>query len=81
MLILLRDKVSEVANKFNLWSTQWNKLLKNSLFLPSISCPVYIRIISMEEAEPRLRLYADIISYQNILPFIHIPEGNSANDI
>lgn len=81
MLILLRDKVSEVANKFNLWSTQWNKLLKNSLFLPSISYPVYIRIISMEEAEPRLRLYADIISYQNILPFIHIPEGNSANDI
>ena len=81
MLILLRDKVSEVANKFNLWSTQWNKLLKNSLFLPSISYPVYIRIISMEEAEPRLRLYADIISYQNILPFIHIPEGNPANDI
>ena len=80
-MILLRDKLSEVANKFNLWSTQWNKLLKNSLFLPSISYPVYIRIISMEEAEPRLRLYADIISYQNILPFIHIPEGNSANDI
>ena len=81
MLILLKDKDSKVTNKFNLWSTQWNKLVKNSLFLPTISDPVYIRIISMEEAELRLRLYADIISYQSILPFIHMPEGASVNDI
>ena len=81
LLILLKGKVSGVSNKFNLWSTQWNKLVENNLFLPTISDPVYLGIISMEEAELRLKLYTDVIARQSRLPFVHIRDGASVNDI
>ncbi|KAK5780534.1 War1p PWA37_003165 [Arxiozyma heterogenica] len=81
LLILLKGKVSGIFNKFNLWSTQWNKLVENSLFLPTISDPVYLGIISMEEAELRLKLYSEVIARESRLPFVCIRDDASINDI
>ncbi|CAL9732023.1 weak acid resistance protein 1 [Monosporozyma unispora] len=81
LLIVLKGKISEVSNKFNSWSTQWNKLVESSMFLPTISDPVSIGIISLDEAKLRLKLYTEVIAYQSRLPFVHIPKGASINDI
>ncbi|CAL9737947.1 weak acid resistance protein 1 [Monosporozyma servazzii] len=81
LLIVLKGKISEVSNKYNLWSTQWNKLVENSMFLPTVSDPVSIGMISLDEAEVRLKLYTDVIAYQSKLPFVHIPKGASVNEI
>lgn len=81
LLIVLKGKVSEISNKFNSWSTQWNKLVENSMFLPTVSDPVSIGILSMDEAQLRLNLYNEVIAYQSKLPFVHIPKGASINEI
>ncbi|CCK70663.1 War1p KNAG_0E04100 [Huiozyma naganishii CBS 8797] len=81
LLILLKGKISVISQKFNVWSVEWNKLVENSMFLPTIKDPVSIGIISMDEANIRLDLYRNVVSKQSKLPIVGIEEHLTVNQL
>ncbi|CCF59809.1 hypothetical protein KAFR_0I00280 [Kazachstania africana CBS 2517] len=73
LLINQKDKIQDISNKFTVWSHQWNQLVHSSMFLPSVSDPISIGILSEEEAQLRLDLYRSEISKNSRIPFIKLP--------
>lgn len=81
LLILLKDKLTNISQRFSVWSEEWNKLVENSMFLPSISDPVSIGIISMDEAQKRLEIYREHIMEYSRSSFVGIPETFNAQEL
>lgn len=81
LLILLKDKLTNISQRFSVWSNEWNKLVESSMFLPTISDPVSIGIISMDEAQRRLDIYRSHIMEYSRSSFVGIPETFNAREL
>ncbi|QID87076.1 weak acid resistance [Saccharomyces pastorianus] len=81
LIISQKGKIRDISMKLDTWSKQWNDLVERSMFLPTISDPVSVGIISHEEATLRLHLYKTKISYLSKLPFIKVEEKVSVDEL
>lgn len=81
LLVYQKGKIFELSTKFTTWSNEWNKMAENSMFLPIVSDPVSVGILSKEEAELRLNLYKSEISEQCRLPFLKIADETTVDQL
>lgn len=77
VLIHYKDQLSVVSKKLNDLAEQWNTRLEQYNYKPNILDPITAGIISLEEAEERLAIYKNDVSYESKFPFIKISKSST----
>lgn len=81
LLIYQKGKVGEISGKLDAWARQWNDLVQDGATVESVSDPISLNIISMEEAEARFQLYKNEFSSKFKLPFIRFSPSATVDQL
>lgn len=76
-----KDKIKNISTKMEMWSKQWNDMVQRSMFIPTISDPISIGIISQDEASYRLHIFNRDISFMARLPLVKLRENITVDEL
>lgn len=81
LLTYQKGKVGEISSKLDAWTKQWNGLVQSGMPSSTVSDPVSLGIVRIEEAELRLDLYKTEFSSKCKLPFIRLPSNTTVDQL